>query len=302
MAIQSEEERQKDIRSITFWAIAINAFLIGLKLISGIIIKSSALIADSVHSISDLSTDFIVLVGAALSRRPPDATHPYGHRKFETIASQLIASILMVVSFGLLWSAGASIFYHRQNYPGYMMLVVAAISVVLKEIIFFKTRDVSRKTDSPALYANAWHHRSDSFSSMAVLAGGVASLLGWGYADQAATLAVAFMIMGVAGKIFLEGIVELSEHSADKESIRKMEKVLSEEKDISGWHALRTRKLGGQLFADVHVVINPQLSVMDSHKITLKIEEKIKKKLSKPVNVLIHVDPDMTKKRDILKV
>ena len=302
MAIQSEEERQKDIRSITFWAIAINAFLIGLKLISGIIIKSSALIADSVHSLSDLFTDFIVLVGAAFSRRPPDATHPYGHRKFETITSQLIAFILMVISFGLLWSAGASIFYHRQNYPGYMMLVVAAISVVLKEIIFFKTRDVSRKTDSPALYANAWHHRSDSLSSMAVLAGGVASLLGWGYADQAATLAVAFMIMGVAGKIFLEGVVELSEHSADRESIRKMEKVLSEEKDISGWHALRTRKLGGQLFADVHVVINPQLSVMDSHKITLKIEEKIKKKLSKPVNVLIHVDPDMTKKRDILKV
>jgi cation diffusion facilitator family transporter len=302
MMIHSKVEMQKDIRSITWWGVAINAFLIVLKLVSGIAIKSSALIADSVHSLSDLFTDFIVLVGTAVSRRPPDATHPYGHRRFETIASQLIAFILLVVGFGLLWSAGASIFYHRQNYPGYVMLVMAAISVVLKEIIFFKTRKVSRKTDSAALYANAWHHRSDSLSSMAVLLGGVASLLGWGYADQAATIAVGFMIMGVAGKIFLEGIVELSEHSADRESIRKMEKVLSEEKDISSWHALRTRKLGGQLFADVHVVVNPGLSVIDSHKITMKIEEKVKKELSRPVNVLIHVDPDMTKKRDILKI
>jgi len=300
--IHSEVEMRKDIRSITWWGVAINAFLIVLKLVSGIAIKSSALIADSVHSLSDLFTDFIVLVGTAMSRRPPDATHPYGHRRFETIASQLIAFILLVVGFGLLWSAGASIFYHRQNYPGYVMLVVAAISVVLKEIIFFKTREVARKTDSAALYANAWHHRSDSLSSMAVLLGGVASLLGWGYADQAATIVVGFMIMGVAGKIFLEGIVELSEHSADRESIRKMEKVLSEEKDISSWHALRTRKLGGQLFADVHVVVDPELSVIDSHKITMKIEEKIKEELSKPLNVLIHVDPDMTKKRDILKM
>jgi cation diffusion facilitator family transporter len=289
-------ERQKDIRSITFWGLAINAFLIILKLISGIAIKSSALIADSVHSISDLSTDFIVLAGAALSHKPPDATHPYGHRKFETIASQLIASILMVVSFGLLWSVGASIFYHRQNYPGFMMLVVAAVSVVLKEIIFFKTRKVSRRTDSTALYANAWHHRSDSLSSMAVLLGGAASLLGWGYADQAATLVIALMIMGVAGKIFLGGIVELSEHAADKETLRILEKVLSEAKEISSWHALRTRKLGGQLFADVHVVVDPGLSVLESHGISLRIEERIKKELSKPVNVLIHIDPDMTKK------
>jgi cation diffusion facilitator family transporter len=302
MMIYSEVEMQRDIRSITWWGVAINAFLIVLKLVSGISIKSHALVADSVHSLSDLSTDFIVLGGTALSRRPPDATHPYGHKRFETIASQLIASVLLVVGLGLLWSAGVSIFYHRQNYPGYVMLVVAATSVVLKEIIFFKTREISRKTGSASLYANAWHHRSDSLSSMAVLLGGVASLLGWGYADQVATIVVGFMIVGVAGKIFLEGIVELSEHSADRESIRKMEKVLSEEKDISSWHALRTRKLGGQLFADVHIVVNPQLSVIDSHGITMKIEEKINKELSRPVNVLIHVEPDMTKKRDILRM
>lgn len=292
MTFPSTDERQKAIRNVTFWGVAVNAFLIILKLVSGIAIKSSALIADSVHSISDLSTDFLVLVGTHLSSRPPDKTHPYGHRKLETIASQLIASILFVVSVGLLWSAGASLYYHRQNYPGYMMLMVAAAAVVVKEVVFFATRKVARITGSTVLYANAWHHRSDSLSSMAVLIGGIASLLGWGYADQAATVVVAFMIIGVAGKIFSDGIIELSEHSADRKSIRKVEKVLSEETEISGWHALRTRKLGGELFADVHILVDPGLSVSRGHEICEKIEEKIKKELSRPVNVLIHIEPE----------
>ncbi len=291
MTIQPGDEREKAIRSITFWGVAVNVFLIIIKLISGILIKSSALIADGVHSISDLTTDFVVLIGTRLSHRPPDATHPYGHKKFETIASQFIASILIVVSFGLLWSAGASIYYYRQYFPGYMMLVIAALSVVAKEALFYATRKISKFTGSAALYANAWHHRSDSLSSMAVLIGGVAGLVGWGYADQAATVVVALMIMGVAGKIFLEGVVELSEHAADRESILKMEKLLKEEEEISGWHALRTRKLGGELFADVHILLDPQISVLKGHEISNKIEEKIRKALSKPVNVLIHIEP-----------
>jgi len=292
MAVKSGKERQKAICSITLEGIAVNAFLVFIKLASGIIIRSSALIADSIHSLSDLSTDFVVLVGTHLSSRPPDETHPYGHKRFETIASQLISLILLAVSFGLLWSAGASIFYHRQYYPGYMMLAVAAASVAAKEILFYRTRKISRITGSAALYANAWHHRSDSLSSMAVLIGGAASLLGWGYADQAATIVVAFMIMGVAGKIFLEGFVELTEHAADRKSIQKLEKVLSQEKEISSWHALRTRKLGGELFADVHILVNPSLSVSESHQISVRIEEKIRKELSKPVNVLIHIEPE----------
>jgi cation diffusion facilitator family transporter len=176
------------------------------------------------------------------------------------------------------------------------MLVVAAVSVVLKEFIFYRTRMISRLTGSAALYANAWHHRSDSLSSLAVVIGGVASLLGWGYADQAATVVVAFMIMAVAGKIFFTGIVELTEHSADRESIKKIEKTLTKEEGIHSWHALRTRKLGGELFADVHVLVDPQLSVQKSREITVRIEEKIRKELSKPVNVLIHIEPDFTER------
>jgi len=287
--------REKKIRSITLWGALLNIVLLIVKIVSGLLIRSSALIADGVHSLTDLATDLLILIGARLSSRPADETHPYGHRKFDTIASQLIAFILIAVGFGFVFSAGTAIFRKEVNYPGFIMLAVAAISVVSKEIIFHITRKISRVTHSAALYANAWHHRSDSFSSMAVLIGGAASLLGWGYADRMATIIVGIMIMGVAGKIFYDNLIELTEHSADKKSIRSIEKILSRAEDISGWHALRTRSLGGELFLDCHVIVDPQITVLDSHKIVERIEEQIQSELSKPVNILIHIDPEKSK-------
>jgi cation diffusion facilitator family transporter len=266
-----------------------------LKLSAGLFIRSSALIADGVHSLTDLATDLVILLGARLSNRPADETHPYGHRKFDTIASQLIAFFLIAVGFGFVFSAGTAIFRKEVNFPGVVMLVVATISVISKEMIFHITRKISRETQSAALYANAWHHRSDSFSSIAVLLGGAASLLGWGYADHMATIIVGIMIMGVAGKIFYDNLVELTEHSADKKSIQTIEKILSQAEDISGWHALRTRSLGGELFLDCHVIVNPNLTVSEGHRIIDKIEEEIKSQLSKPVNILIHIDPEKAK-------
>jgi len=291
MELQINKVRQNKIRSITLWGAVANVFLIILKLIAGIGIKSSALVADGIHSISDLVTDFVILIGTKLSHRPPDETHPYGHSKIETIACQAIALVLLVVGLGFIWSAASAIFAGKENFPGALMLIVAAVSVIIKEILFFLTRKVSKITQSVALYVNAWHHRSDSFSSVAVLIGGFASLFGWGHADHAATIVVGVMIMAVAGKIIYEGLIELSEHSADKESIQAIKKVLSEEKGVFHWHALRTRKLGAELCVDVHILLDPDLSVSESHKISMKIEEKIKKRLSRPVNTLIHMEP-----------
>jgi cation diffusion facilitator family transporter len=287
--------REKKIRSVTLWGALLNIVLLIVKIVSGLLIRSSALIADGVHSLTDLVTDLLILIGARLSSRPADETHPFGHRKFDTIASQLIAFILIAVGFGFIFSAGTAIFRKEVNYPGFIMLAVAAISVVSKEIIFHITRKISRETHSAALYANAWHHRSDSFSSMAVLIGGAASLLGWGYADHMATIIVGIMIMGVAGKIFYDNLIELTEHSADKKSIRSIEKILSRAEDISGWHALRTRSLGGELFLDCHVIVDPQITVLESHKIVERIEEQIQSELSKPVNILVHIDPEKSK-------
>ncbi len=285
------KERQRKIRSVTLWGIFVNIFLMAIKIFSGIMIKSSALIADGFHSLSDLATDFVVLAGTRLSNRPPDDAHPYGHKGFETLTTQVVGLILLAVGFGFIWDASASVFRGEENFPGWIMLVVAGISVVMKEILFFMTRKVSRETHSSALYANAWHHRSDSLSSVAVLIGGVASLLGWGNADHVAAIIVGFMIIGVAGKILYEGLIEITEHAADKESIRKIRNILLQEQDVSDWHALRTRRVGGELFVDLHLLVDPNISVRESHKICERVERRIDKELRKPVNVLIHIEP-----------
>jgi len=285
-------DRKRRIRSVTLWGVLVNISLMFLKFSIGFFIRSAALIADGVHSLSDLATDFIVLVSTRYSNRPPDVTHPYGHKKIETIASQFIATVLMLVSILLIWSSFRSIIIGEESFPGAAILIVAGMSVVMKELIFQITRKIAKQTLSASLYANAWHHRSDALSSIAVLLGGTAGLLGWGLADQVAALIVGFMVLGVSLKIFYQGLIELVEHAADEESLQIIESVLNREKRISGWHALRTRKLGGELFLDFHITMDPDITVKESHLISEEIEEKIQNKLSVPANILIHIDPD----------
>ena len=291
MAEISQTDREQKIRFITVWGIFVNIFLLAIKIFIGVLVRSSALVADGFHSLSDLATDFVVLASTRLSSRPPDDAHPYGHKRFETLASQIVGLVLLVVGFGFVWRAGTWIFHGEESYPGFMVLVVAGISVVSKEILFFLTRKISRETHSAALYANAWHHRSDSLSSGAVLIGGVASLLGWGHADHMATIVVGLMILGVAGKILYEGLIEITEHSADRDTIQKIKNILLAERDVFDWHALRTRRVGGELFVDVHILVDPDISVRLSHEVCSKVEDEIQRVLTKPVNILIHIEP-----------
>ncbi len=288
--------REKKIRRITVWGSFLNIVLSLIKMGAGLLVRSASLIADGVHSLSDLGTDLIVLVSAKLSSRPADKTHPYGHQKFETLGAGIMGLFLLAVGFGFVYSAGRAIILHEHSFPGPVVVIVAGISLVAKEILFYLTRKVSRETHSSSLFTNAWHHRSDSLSSLAVMIGGVAGLLGYGHADHVAAVVVGFMIMGVGGKIVYEGMIELVEHSADEETLRKVKGILDSEKSVFSWHALRSRKLGGEIFIDVHICVNPSLSVSESHEITNRLEERISFSLKNPVNILIHVDP---KKGDV---
>ncbi len=290
----SLQDREKKIRGVTVWGIVLNIGLTGIKILSGVFARSSALLADGMHSFSDLATDFIVLLSSRISNQPADKTHPYGHKRFETIASMFLGLVLLAASCAIIWSASKSIYRSEQRYAGLTLLVVAGISVIAKEVIFRITRKVSQQTNSSILYANAWHHRTDALSSVAVLIGGVAMLFGWGYADQAAAIVVGLIIVIVAGKIFYEGMIELTERCADEDSLLAIERVLSVWQGISGWHELRTRRVGGELFIDVHILVRPDLTVLESHEISVKLEEKIRNSLSKPVNILIHIDPENT--------
>jgi len=287
----SLQQRKKEIQTVTLWGSLVNILLMFGKFVSGLVSGSAALIADGLHSLSDLVTDIVVLLSARISNRPADLTHPYGHKRFETISSQLIAMILMVVGFGLARSAILSLIKGEQKFPGFVVLIVALVSIILKELIFRATRKVSAKISSAALYANAWHHRTDALSSIAVFIGGIASILGWGYADQVAAIAVAVMIFAVGWKIFYEGLIELTEHSADESSISNIEAIFAHAKDITGWHALRTRKVGGELFVDVHIQVDPDLTVTAGHDIATRLKNEVEQGLDRPVNVLVHIEP-----------
>jgi cation diffusion facilitator family transporter len=289
----NREKRGHQIRRITIRALAVNCFLMAIKIVVGLLVRSTALVADGVHSVSDLATDLAVLAGARFANRPADASHPYGHGKFESLTSIFIAILLLLASSGLIWSAGLAIYRHERSFPGFWVLVVAAVSVIFKESMFHFTLRVSRAVHSSVLHANAWHQRSDALSSVAVLAGGAAALLGWGYADHAATILVGLMIVGVAVKILYDSLVDLTDHAADRETVEKIKGVLDGERNYCSWHALRTRRIGGELFLDLHILCDPDMSVRESHSIANRIEQKIKGAMPNPVNILIHIEPDI---------
>ncbi len=289
---------QKKINSITIWGMVINIILSAIKILAGIIVKSVALIADGIHSLSDLVTDVAVLVSSKAARRPADISHPYGHGKIETIGTQVIGLILLIVGGGIGWSAVHSLYHHEKFFPGPAVAIIALLSVIVKELLFQFTQKLAKQIYSSSLYANAWHHRSDAFSSVAVLIGGGLSLVGFGYGDQIAGLVVGIMIIAVAGKILFDGIKELSEHAIDRATIAIIEQSLNNHQEVNLWHKLRTRKIGAELFVDVHIHVDPGLSVYESHRLTKEIETSIQEQLPLPVNILIHVEPCLQQNSD----
>jgi len=293
MKSEALNQREKQMRGITLIGLVVNVFLTTIKLLGGYLLRSASLVADGIHTISDLVTDVMVLFGVRIANRPADETHPYGHKKFESVFSFLVGMVLLLVSVQLVVTSVRAIILQKTNIPGWPVLVVAGISVVMKEHLFRRTRRISLQTGSPALYANAWHHRSDAVSSLAVIVGAIAGLLGWGLADHVAAVGVGLMIAGVAVKIILDGIKEITDQSAGKECQAQIEDVLNSEKDVCGWHALRTRKIGDEVFIDLHLLCDPELTVSESHCISVRIEDRLKSILPRPVHILIHIEPDI---------
>jgi len=276
---------------VTLVGLCTNLVLLGLKLVVGILVGSAALVADAVHSFSDLVTDVVAIVGIRLSARPADESHAYGHGRYETIAASLIGVALVGAGIAITWHAGLSLYRQEHNIPGYPVLVVAAVSIVSKEWLYQITRRVARRVRSAALHANAWHHRSDALSSVAVLIGAVAGLLGWGHGDQIAAVAVGVMV-GIVGlnsiwKVFLE----LTEGSISAEERQSIAKAIESVPGVSGWHRLRTRLVGREVCMDVHVLVDKNLSVGEGHAVCTAVEEAIDLSLGRPVSVVVHCEP-----------
>lgn len=283
----------KSIRKVTNLSIVTNLVLSAIKIIVGLLGGSLALIADGFHSLSDLLTDFTVLIGIHYGAKEPDSEHPYGHGRAETFSSALIAAVLFLVGGAMIYKAALSIPQVHVQTPGFTTIIAACISIVVKEILFRITKKVSIKTDSTLLYANAWHHRSDALSSVVVLVGIIFVLAGFNSGDHIAAVLVGLMIVLVGWRILVDCFNEFAESSVDKGTIKQIENIINSNEQILNWHNLRTRIVGREVFLDLHILVDPLLNITQAHDIAEELENTLHSQISRPVNVIIHIEPNL---------
>lgn len=278
---------------VTVVAAVSNIFLSGGKIGVGIVWQSGALLADGIHSLADLISDIITLVAVKLGSREADHNHPYGHRRFETLATILLGLGLLVVAGGIITDAVLRLLSPEQLlHPSSEALVAAGVSIVANEALFQYTRRVAKTTRSKLLLANAWHHRSDAFSSVVVLLGVGAVLMGYPFADAVAAGVVALMIGKIGSSLLLESIAELVDSALPDAYISQIRKVIKLTPGVQSIHLLRTRKMGEDAYIDAHIVVAPHISVSEGHLIGDRVRDNLKSEFVDLIDVLVHIDPE----------
>jgi len=289
---QKNSEAFEQILKVTWLGIIINVTLVIAKIITGFIVSSMAMIADGFHSLSDLVTDFAIILGVRISKKEPDEDHPYGHGWAENFITVFTAVPLAGAGGFMVYKAIMSIMEHKITKIGYPVLTVAIIAIILKEYSFVITKKVAIKLSSSMLYANAWDHRSDALSSLAVATGAVSSMFGLAYADQIVTIIVGLMIIWVAAKILRESLGQFTARAVDAKTNQQIKQIILSQPQIRNWHKLRTRTIGRELFMDFHILVDPMLSVTEAHNIAESLEDELHRQISQPVNIVIHIEPD----------
>ncbi len=298
MSAEAASSREKGIYKVTIAGSIVNFVLVVLKFVAGILGHSAAMLADAVHSLSDFVTDVIVIVFVRISNKPQDKGHDYGHGKYETLATAIIGILLLFVGFGILWNGVSSIYAfikgEQLGAPGMIALVAALVSIVCKEILYQYTVIKGKSLSSQAVVANAWHHRSDAFSSIGTAVGiGGAILLGehWRVLDPIAAVIVSFFIMKVAIQLLIPCVDELLEKSLPDEVEKDIEQVLLSFPGVSEPHHLRTRRIGSYCAIEVHVRMDGGITLEEAHTTATAIEHKLKTMLGEGTLINIHVEP-----------
>lgn len=290
--------RVRKIKEVTLIGSFINILLTAGKITAGIAGKSSAMIADGVHSLSDLLTDIIVIIFVGVSGKERDSDHRYGHGKYETFATMLVSFILFLVGTGIFWSGSRKVIDSINGVsieqPGLIALYAALVSIVSKEALFWYTKIAGRDINSQALVANAWHHRSDAFTSMGTALGiSGAIFLGekWRILDPVAGIIVSLFILKIAWKIANPSVKELLESSLPAETENDISDIITNTPGVECFHNLRTRKIGEAIAIDVHVKVDKELSVESSHHIASEIENSLREKFGSHSHIGIHIEP-----------
>ena len=290
--------RTKASQKVTIVGALIDFLLSIIKIILGFIGQSGALIADGVHSFSDLLTDWVTWYAAKLSGDAPDADHPYGHERFETVTTLGLSIFLAIVGTIIIFEGFGRFSNPNELRHENWLIAAAALSVLSKEALYWYTVKVARDINSDLLKANAWHHRTDAFSSIVVVIGIIGAANGYFFLDSVAAIIVGILIIYIGWQLGFEATKELVDTSIDQEDIKALRVALSEIKGVNSVHTLRTRKVGHKKSADVHVQVNPFLSVSEGHIISVSVERVAKGCIEELDDVTVHIDPENDEEKE----
>lgn len=295
----SDSNRADRATRVTWLSIILNTLLMCAKLFVGIVANSGAVIADALHSASDFITDFTVMVGMRLAKKPQDDDHPYGHGKYETLAAVIVGIFLCGIGLLIAYSSGETIvkaiaFNEYPEQPELLALWISIISIILKEGLFQITIHVATQTKSTALTANAWHHRSDALTSIATAVGvGIAALLGgkWILLDPVAAAIVGIILLKIAWTIVCESLDHLLEHGMTPEENKQILDILHTDAELTEPHHIRARRVGTVAVIELHFRVSPKMTVYESHLIASRVEERLCEVFGTDAIVTIHVEP-----------
>jgi len=289
-----------EVQRVTLWGLVVNLGLAGLKFVFGVVGSSQALVADAVHSLSDLTTDFAVLVGSRYWSEPADDEHPHGHGRIEALITSVIGLVLGAVGIGLVYRAVATLHQHHAATPGWSAFAAACASIVAKELLYRWTALVGKRVKSPAVIANAWHHRSDALSSLPVAVAVLATQIDrtWAFLDHVAAVVVSVLIMHAAWKIVWPAMRQLVDAGAAEHEREAMLELALDTKGVHAVHKLRTRYIGPGLQIDLHVLVEPELSVREGHAIAGAVKKRLLDQGPNVIDVLVHVEPYDADHRD----
>ncbi len=292
--ISGNRRRDHLVRQVTWVGLGVNVFLAIFKITAGIIGASQALVADGVHSVSDMASDLMILVGARFWSKPPDSCHPHGHQRLETVVAFVIGILLVMTALGMLINAGQNLLVENPR-PGGIAVMAASASLAMKEILYHYTIRKSRRIRSLALQANAWHHRTDAMSSIPVLMAIIAVRLRpeWGFLDPIAAIAVVFFIIYAGYRIVKPSIQKLIDAGASPETISKIRQVIKSVPGVNNTHHIRTRYISdSRLSVDLHIQVDGALTVHEGHAIGHDVRKKLVDAFPDIIDVVVHVEPD----------
>lgn len=289
----SSAEQTGQVLRITWIGFAINVLLTVLKFFAGVVGHSQAAVADAIHSFSDLGTDIAVLFGVRFWSAPADKCHPYGHRRIETLITVLIGAALAAVAVGFSLNAVEKLRHPPESSPTLIALSGSLLTIFLKEWLFRRTRRIGRHVNSPAVIANAWHHRSDAFSSIPVIIAVSAAAFKpeWHFLDQVGALIVAVMILKAAWAITKPALAELIDAGATQQDYQQIVELSQNVSGVKSVHKVRTRRSSAGLYVDLHALVDGSITVCAGHDIATQLQRKLITDGPSVADVVVHIEP-----------